>query len=215
MKPYYQDDHATIYHADARELVPQLAFDVVVTDPPYGIDWAQQMDRGSKKHDGISGDIDTTVRDTVLALIDNDIQKLVFGSPMRTPPKNTKQVLVWQKEKSSGFFGCLNGYRRDFELIYMLGKFKQIPACRSGVIKTYDHLSTYCNRNTHPHAKPIGLLISLIENLDEGVIIDPFMGSGTTLRAAKDLGRKAIGIEIDEQYCEIAARRLAQEVLAL
>ena len=215
MKPYYQDDHATIYHADAKELVPQLAFDVVVTDPPYGIDWAQQMVRGSKTHDGIIGDTDTTVRDSVLSLINRDIQKLVFGSPMQTPPKGTKQVLVWKKSNDSGFFGCLNGYRRDFELIYMLGKYKQIPASRSGVIETKQSLSTYCNRSTHPHAKPKSLLISLIQNLDKGVIIDPFMGSGSTLRAAKDLDRQSIGIEIDEQYCEIAARRLAQEVLAL
>ena len=215
MKPYYQDDHATIYHGDARELLLQLAFDVVVTDPPYGINWAQEMDRGSEKHAGIIGDNDTTLRDSVLSLIDKDIQKLVFGSPMQTPPKDTKQVLVWKKPADSGFFGCLNGYRRDFELIYMLGKFRKIPACRSGVIVTKKSHVNYSNRNTHPHAKPIGLLISLINNLDQGVIIDPFMGSGSTLRAAKDLNRRSIGIEIDEKYCEIAARRLAQEVLAL
>ena len=215
MKPYYQDDHATIYHGDARELVPQLVFDVVVTDPPYGINWGQQMERGSQAHDGIIGDKDTTVRDTVISLIDKKVQKLVFGSPMQTPPKGTKQVLVWKKSNDSGFFGSVNGYRRDFEIIYMLGKYKNIPACRSGVIETKQSLSTYCNRNTHPHAKPISLLIQLMENIDEGVILDPFMGSGSTLRAAKDLNRRSIGIEIDEQYCEIAARRLAQEVLPL
>ena len=67
----------------------------------------------------------------------------------------------------------------------------------------------------HPTEKPISLMTQIIDTMPPGVILDPFMGSGTTLRAAKDLGRRAIGIEIDERYCEIAVRRLAQGVLPL
>jgi len=67
----------------------------------------------------------------------------------------------------------------------------------------------------HPHQKPIGLFTEIIASFQNGLILDPFMGSGTTLRAAKDLGRKAIGIEIEEKYCEIAAKRCAQEVMNL
>jgi len=67
----------------------------------------------------------------------------------------------------------------------------------------------------HPHEKPRSLFKYLLQKMPDGKVVDPFMGSGTTLRAAKDLGRKAIGIEIEERYCEIAAKRLAQEVLSV
>lgn len=67
----------------------------------------------------------------------------------------------------------------------------------------------------HPNEKPLGLMKRLIQCCPQGVLADPFAGSGTTLRAAKDLGRRAIGVELEERYCEVAALRLGQEVLAL
>jgi site-specific DNA-methyltransferase (adenine-specific) len=70
-------------------------------------------------------------------------------------------------------------------------------------------------RSMHPNQKPIALMRWCIEKCPPGTVLDPYMGSGTTIRAAKDLGRKAIGIEIEERYCEIAAKRLAQGVLDL
>jgi site-specific DNA-methyltransferase (adenine-specific) len=69
--------------------------------------------------------------------------------------------------------------------------------------------------NKHPSQKPIKLMKDILLKCPEGIVLDPFMGSGTTLRAAKDLGKKAIGIEINEEYCEIAAERMSQTVMNL
>ena len=210
MKPYYQDDHATIYHADARELVPQLEFDVVVTDPPYGVSY--QSGYVDKKP--IQGDVSVGTRDDVLLLC-KTVPMLVFGSWKMPRPKNTKHVLIWNKTGCGPLMGDLNmAWGPCHEEIYVIGE--GWTGKRRSNVYSVDGLSgSSKERPNHPTPKPIPLMRQLIERCPEGVIIDPFMGSGTTLRAAKDLNRQSIGIEIDEQYCEIAARRLAQEVLPL
>ena len=209
---YYEDDAVTIYHGDCREIDAWLSADVLVTDPPYGIGWTVPSYNGGRAHDGIQNDADTSARDCVLAMFAPK-PSVVFGSPVIGMPDGTKQVLVWAKGPDAGIFGAVNGWRRDWEAVYLLGEWPSKPAARSSVLRTHDGLASYAT-GAHPHAKPLSLMYRLIQETS-GVIADPFMGSGTTLRAAKDLGRKAIGIEVDERYCEIAARRMAQEVLPL
>ena len=214
--PYYQDDHATIYHGDCLEIMSSLTYDVVVTDPPYGIDWSVGDHRKSrsKAHDGIANDKDTSVRDEALAL-SGDRPIACFGSLYLAPPEGTKHIAVWKKPCDAGVVGSTIGMRRDIEAIYFLNVWPTKTARWSSVVESVaTGMRSYMPAGAHhPHAKPEDIMARLIEMSEHGTVLDPFMGSGTTLRAAKDLGRKSIGIELEEKYCEIAAKRLAQEVL--
>jgi site-specific DNA-methyltransferase (adenine-specific) len=228
VKPYYQDDHVTIYHGDCREIIPRLdallAFDVVVTDPPYGRNWRQGEIKGHALNTdsaGIANDDDTTARDDVLALI-GDTPAIVFGDLMLPPPARNKLTCVYHKaDGAAGIRGAIGGVRRDCEAIYLVGKgWGSGIGGRSSLFATHRQITSrngvVAKNGGHPHTKPddvMGALVNLCP--PGGVILDPFMGSGSTLRAAKDLGRRAVGIEIDERYCEIAAKRMSQEVLAL
>ena len=213
--PYYQDDHVTLYHGDCREVTEWLSGDVMVTDPPYGIGWKRNENRArlSRKHEGIRNDEDTTVRDAVIGLAKH-MPSMVFGSFYAPFPSRLRQVLVWHKGDTQGVVGSTSGFRRDAEPIFLLDPWPIRNAKWSSVLRSArgswnDELAA----TTHPHTKPIDLMRALIDKCPPGVIVDPFAGSGSTLRAAKDLGRKAIGVELDERYCEIAAERLGQEVL--
>lgn len=207
VNPYYEDELVTLYHGDCREVVAWLAADVLVTDPPYGIGWSigTIYASRSKAHDGIQNDEDTTCRDEALAMW-GDRQGIVFGTWAASFPTN-KQILVWRKPVNAGVVGSVTGYRRDTELIFLTGPWPQRNSERSSVMETNGSNQAYLNG--HPHAKPVDLLWRLME-WTEGTIADPFAGSGTTLVAAKQNGRRAIGVELEERYCEVAAKRLAQ-----
>jgi hypothetical protein len=219
-KPYYSDDLVTLYNGDCREITTWLEADVLVTDPPYGISWsvpqgAFNKERGTQKHGvghaGIANDSDAAARDEVLSMWGSG-PAIVFGSLNSAPPTGSKQTLVWQKPDNAGIFGAIGGWRRNVEAVYLLGSWPQILAARSAVLKSNTTaLSTYV-KHGHPHGKPNDVMESLIETCPPGVIADPFSGGGSTLVAARNLGRRAIGVEIEEQYCEIIATRLSQQV---
>ncbi len=214
--PYYQDDHVTLYHGDSLDILPTLQYDAIVTDPPYGIAWRGSGYNGARPHDGIANDDTTEARDAVLRLC-GDRPAIVFGSVYCAPPTNARHVAVWHKPPDSGVIGASIGLRRDIEAIYFSGKFDNRPVQRSSVFRsTLTATGPHTQRYRHPHAKPVDLMRNLLELLpNDFVIVDPFAGSGSTLQAAKDLGRRAIGVELDEQHCETIVGRLAQEVLPL
>jgi DNA modification methylase len=209
MIPYYSDDLVTLYLGDCLEITDWLNADVLVTDPPYGIGWKRGSNplRNSVPNPGIANDQDPAYRDAVLSAWGGSRPAVVFGT-WAEQVVGARQVLVWRKPPDSGVVGSTTGYRRDTELIFLLGDWPQRPPSRSSVIESDAGMHTYLNG--HPHAKPLGLMDRLLE-WTSGTVADPFAGSGSTLVAAKALGRKAIGVELEERYCEMAARRLAQD----
>lgn len=219
MTPYYEDDYVTIWHGDCREVTGWLDADVLLTDPPYGRAWKQgdtNTARGKPcdRHEGIAGDADTSARDAALSAWGNR-PGFVFGDLLLPPPHGTKLTLVYDKGDQAGFTGAVAGFRRNAEAIYVVGKHPVGLGGRSAVLRPRLAAGGTLARTTgHPHTKPLDLVTQLLLAAPPGTVADPFLGSGTTLRAAKDLGRKAIGVEIEERYCEIAAKRLSQEVLA-
>ena len=216
MKPYYDEGGVTLYHGDCREVTEWLAADVLVTDPPYGMDYRSGRS-GAFGASEIAGDASTAERDAALALWGRR-PALVFGRWSVRRPIETRMVLTWEKGEHVGMGDLALPWKPNTEEVYVLGE--GFHGHRgSSVIKAFAIAGTVGQAangtRLHPTEKPVGLLRYLIERCPPGVVADPFTGSGSTLRAAKDLGRTAIGVEIDERYCEIAARRMGQEVLAL
>lgn len=226
MTPYYSDDLVTLFHGDCLEVAGWLAADVLVTDPPYGSQVLNGLDvnhggygrrqnaamtsRHASMREGVTregftirNDLTTECRDAALALWSGPA--CVFGSPrMPEPPGAWADRLVWDKKRPG-----MNGgpWRYRHESIYVTAGFER---------RSNDSVSIFAiwpDQSEHIHAKPVQLMQRLIDCAPPGVIADPFTGSGSTLVAAKNLGRRSIGVEIDERYCEIAAKRLSQGVL--
>lgn len=206
--PYYQDDYVTLYHGDCLEITEWLSADTLIFDPPYGIAWRKNTNKAAKSyaHAGIANDGSTAVRDTALALW-GDKPSATFGSWRATFPP-FRQVLVWRKPVDAGLVGSVTGWRNDTELVFLAGGWPKRNAFASSVIESDGTMHAYLSG--HPHSKPVPVMQALIENAP-GVIADPTSGGGATLVAASSLGRRAIGVELEERYCELIAKRLSQQ----
>jgi DNA modification methylase len=212
-EPYYSDDIVTLYHGDCREVGEWLAADVLVTDPPYGMAYESNWNRDRrnvKVGRPVVADGDTSVRDEVLRSW-QDRPALVFGRWTCPRPPAAKARLIWDK-KVQGTGDLSIPWGPTDEEIYVLGSgFKGRRG--TNIISIQMLMSGDRDRPDHPTPKPVPLMEALIMKCPPGVIADPFAGAGSTLVAAKLQGRRSIGVELDERYCEIAARRLAQDSL--
>jgi site-specific DNA-methyltransferase (adenine-specific) len=217
--PYYEDDLVTLYHGDCREVTAWLDADVLVTDPPYGRNVRLDYTRGDDPRKGsspwkdapIANDHDLSARDAALAAW-GDRPALVFGQWKMPKPEGTHTVLVWDKGEQAGMGNLSVPWKPNWEEIYVLG-YGFSGKRSTGVLSGFHLVSWASKGREHPNMKPTNLLEALITKCPDGVVADPFAGSGSTLVAAKQLGRPAIGVELEEKYCEIAAKRLAQDTL--
>jgi site-specific DNA-methyltransferase (adenine-specific) len=217
MKAYYADEYVTIYHGDCREIAPSLRADAVVSDPPYGMKWNVTTSRFSGGSDASKGKRGAGRDDAVPVYGDDGIfdplpwlayrHVVLWGFHHFAAALPVGSVLVWLKRLDGAFGSFLS----DAELAWMKGG--------HGVYCWRDlSMTALAKTRAHPTQKPVSLMQWCITTAgveQHETILDPFAGSGSTLRAAKDLGRKSIGIEIYEPYCEIAAERCRQEILDL
>jgi site-specific DNA-methyltransferase (adenine-specific) len=214
MSLYYQDDHVTLYHGDClTEHREWLDADVLVTDPPYGTGSVHLYGRtqsNAGRGRSIAQDHTTDTRDMALSAWGTG-PVVAFGTPrMPDPPGDWDHRLVWDKRQPG-----LNGgpWRYTHESIFVRGEGWTRTSASSFSILSFPIGSSSPEKRDHVHAKPVKLMETLIAAAPPGVIADPFAGSGSTLVAVKNLGRKVIGVELEECYCEIIAKRCAQEVL--
>jgi site-specific DNA-methyltransferase (adenine-specific) len=226
VKPYYEDAACTIYHGDCREVLPLLSsVDLVLTDPPYahahvdggGFAAARKFYAGGSLN-GLSDFVLAEYEDVMMSaapmLIAFHSRDLVPDYAEMARRRGRKYDLhLWHKTNAIPF--TANTWKSDVEYIALVWQAKPgwVQLDQSMHSKVYT--SALNIDPSHPTAKPLAILRKYLLVLNPRTVMDPFMGSGTTLRVAKDLGRKAIGIELEEKYCEIAAKRLAQGALDL
>ncbi len=212
IKPYYQDDYVTLYHGDCKNILPHLEpVDLVLTDPPYGMDYHSNW---RAKHEQLGG-------------IANDDK---FPHWIFTELKYTGAMFVWcrwdnlyELPKPKSFIVWDKGSHSMGDLQHEFGRQWEGCAFYPGINHSFVYRPTdiikvpRINGSSlrHPTEKPVNVMYPFLRCHKIGTMLDPFAGSGSSLRAAKDLQWKVIGIEIEEKYCELAANRLRQEVLPL
>ena len=212
MTPYYQQSGITIYHADCRDVLDEWeglrtqTFSLLLTDPPYGIDYGNaggfSASHGwSTDREGLTWDAEPVDPQTMARCMGVCEKAVIWGGNYYVLPPSMGW-LVWDKGQ------------REFSLAD--GELAWTSENRALRIFNYPRGRALKDRNGHPTQKPEPLIAWVLAMFpDSSTVFDPFMGSGTTLVASKRLGRQAVGIEREEKYCEIAAKRLSQVVLPL
>ena len=211
MKPYYEDDHVTLYHGDCRDVLPRLpSVDVVITDPPYSVG-------RSEGEFAASGDIAVALH----LASEKAPTMIVFGtssgrgvefvrSSIRSLPHC--RLLAWHRRYVNS--PAAGPWRWDLVLIHVFGRGAFGRPEESSLIQT-DGTQALAVKLGHKSPVPVAVMTHLYRPFAPGLVLDPFAGSGSALLAAKVLGGRAIGVEVEERYCERIAERLRQQLLPL
>ena len=198
LEPYYKDEHVTLYHGDCADILPHLPqVDLVLTDPPYGIGIASNPVR--QKHERKDWDNAPPDYRLIKLVVKAGKQAIIWGGNyFALPPSQC--FFIWDKQQPEKF---------SLAMVEMAWTNIKMPA------KMF-RKSVLSYKKEHPTEKPVSLMSWCIGKSNNPLsILDPFAGSGSTLRAAKDMGIKAIGIEREKQYCDVIVKRMKQQVLAL
>ena len=228
MTPYYDDGRGiVIYCGDCREALPALAWDVAITDPPYEAE-AHTLQCRVKRGGGVMkvepldfAPMDEAIRNDVARLLAKTPRWIMTFCQIEAAPTWRaayeshglvyRRTCIWIKpDGMPQYSGDRPGMGYEGLLaMHAPGASRWNGGGRTGVWTVNKNDGT--GSAPHPTTKPIRLMTSLVDLFSEEneTVLDPFMGSGTTLLAAKMLGRRAIGIELEERYCEVAAKRLA------
>ena len=218
-EPYYQDDAVTIYHGDSLSVLPHLdrqSVDLIITDPPYSVGVNSSGKKASYGDNSLikpfmrelGHELFNIIRTNGAIYINTDWRTYPVWWDVLSQIRPLTNLIVWDYN----WIKAGSHYRFTHELIMFwgLGEHKLTTHSTADVWRippinfTIDKL--------HPAEKPEALIMEILRNSTGDVILDPFLGSGTTAYCAKKLGRKCIGIEIEEKYCEIAAKRCSQMV---
>lgn len=217
-KPYYEDGSVQIFHGDCRDLLPHIEADVLITDPPYGVSFRGKRTKRTTRFGGGYEGIEDTPE--IVKTVAVPVVEAWTGRRVVTPGVKNQFEYPIPDHIGAIYYPSGAGMSKwGFTCWQPIFYYGPDPFLMDGKGSRPDSFSTTeaAVPNGHPCPKPIGTMKWIVNRVSrEGeTVLDPFAGSGTTLRAAKDLGRKAIGIELEERYCEIAAQRCAQDVLDL
>lgn len=211
MTPYYEEAGITIYHGDCRDVLPELgAVDVVITDPPYSVGRVEG-EFAASGNIAVSLHLASLLAPTMIVFGTSSARGIEFvRSSIRGLSHN--RVLAWHRTFVNS--PAAGPWRWDLVLLHVFGKGSFGRPSLSSLVQT-DGTQALANETGHKAPVPTSVMQHLYEPFAPGVVLDPFMGAGSALLAAKSLGGSGIGIEIEERYCELAAQRLGQGVLAL
>ena len=211
VQPYYNANGITLYNLNCLDYLENIKFDLMLTDPPYGID-LKANDKTSKYRRLTRKIINDATQETgEIALKFSKSATIAFASPMKPWSGKWRQHLIWNKGEHVGAGGDPNRlFKMDHELIQIRDTGRLNGKRESSVLNFKAKKSDY---NFHPTPKPVSLIEYLLGKIEFEIVCDPFSGAGSTLVAAQNMGKKAIGFELDKGYCEIIVERLRQKVL--